>query len=58
MIEGRIEYRHADEVFMMEPGDSLFFEADAPHGLERLVKLPARFLSIISYPQIGNSDNT
>ena len=58
MIDGRIEYRHGDDVFLMEPGDSLFFEADAPHGLERLVELPSRFLSIISYPQVGHSDST
>ena len=32
-------------------GDSLFFDADAQHGPEVLVKLPARYLSIISYPQ-------
>lgn len=51
MLAGRIEYRHGDEVFLMEPGDSLFFEADAPHGPERLIELPARFLSVISYPQ-------
>jgi hypothetical protein len=35
----------------MQAGDSLFFDADAPHGPEELVKLPARYLSIISYPQ-------
>ena len=35
----------------LKPGDSLFFDADAPHGPEGLVKLPARYLSIIAYPQ-------
>ena len=53
MVEGTIEYRHADTVYRMEPGDSLFFDADAPHGPERLVALPARYLSVISYPQGG-----
>ena len=53
MVEGTIEYRHADAVYLMEPGDSLFFDADAPHGPERLVTLPARYLSVISYPQGG-----
>jgi len=55
MVEGRVEYRHGDDVFLMEPGDSLFFDADAPHGPERLVELPARYLSVISYPQVGQS---
>ncbi len=53
MIEGVVEYRHSNEVYLMEPGDSLFFDADAPHGPERLVELPARYLSVISYPQGG-----
>jgi DNA-binding XRE family transcriptional regulator/mannose-6-phosphate isomerase-like protein (cupin superfamily) len=51
MLEGEVVYRHADKHFTMRPGDSLFFDADAPHGPEQLVRLPARYLSIISYPQ-------
>jgi transcriptional regulator with XRE-family HTH domain len=51
MLEGEVEYRHGDRTFVMQPGDSLFFEADAPHGPEKLNRLPARYLSVISYPQ-------
>ncbi|RID93608.1 helix-turn-helix domain-containing protein [Gemmobacter lutimaris] len=51
MLEGEVMYRHGDQLFHMQPGDSLFFDADAPHGPEVLVKLPARYLSVISYPQ-------
>ncbi len=51
MLEGKVDYRHGDQVFTLEPGDTLFFEADAPHGPEVLVDLPARYLSIISYQQ-------
>lgn len=51
MLEGEVDYRHGDEVYPLKPGDALFFDADAPHGPEVLVKLPARYLSIISYPQ-------
>jgi transcriptional regulator with XRE-family HTH domain len=49
MLEGQVVYRHADKLYSMKPGDSLFFDADAPHGPEELVKLPIRFLSVISY---------
>jgi len=49
MLEGEVVYRHADKLYPMKPGDSLFFDADAPHGPEEMVKLPIRFLSIISY---------
>jgi transcriptional regulator with XRE-family HTH domain len=51
MLEGEVDYRHGDRVFPLKPGDSLFFDADAPHGPERLVTLPARYLSVISYRQ-------
>ncbi len=51
MLEGEIDYRHGDSLYALKPGDTLFFDADAPHGPEVLIKLPARFLSIISYPQ-------
>lgn len=53
MLEGAVQYRHADRLYTMEPGDSLFFDADAPHGPEVLEKLPARYLSIICYPDKG-----
>ncbi|MCL6707736.1 XRE family transcriptional regulator [Pseudomonas sp. R2.Fl] len=49
MLEGEVKYRHGDRLYSMVPGDSLFFDADAPHGPEVLVKLPIRFLSIICY---------
>ena len=50
MLEGEVGYRHGDKTYIMRPGDSLFFDADAPHGPEELRKLPIRFLSIIVYP--------
>ena len=53
MLDGEVLYRHGDETFHLKPGDSLFFDADAPHGPEQLIQLPARYLSVISYPQ-GN----
>lgn len=53
MLEGKIGYRHGDNVYPLEPGDTLFFDADAPHGPELLTELPARYLSIIAYPQAG-----
>lgn len=51
MLEGEVVYRHGDRLFRMRAGDSLFFDADAPHGPERLVALPARYLAVISYPK-------
>lgn len=51
LLEGRLVYQHGEKNFLMEPGDSLFFDADAPHGPVELIELPARYISIISYPQ-------
>jgi transcriptional regulator with XRE-family HTH domain len=51
MLEGEVMYRHGSDLFRMTPGDSLFFDADAPHGPEELTRRPIRYLSIISYPQ-------
>ena len=48
MLQGIVVYRHADTTYRLSPGDSLFFDADAPHGPEELVELPVRFLSIIT----------
>jgi transcriptional regulator with XRE-family HTH domain len=56
MLEGEVVYRHGSNLYRMLPGDSLFFDADAPHGPEELTKLPIRYLSIISYPQGGGHE--
>lgn len=53
MLEGELMYRHSTSLYHLRPGDTLFFDADAPHGPEGLEKLPARYLSIIAYPQTG-----
>ena len=49
VLEGEVVYRHADRLYPMGPGDSLFFDADTPHGPEEMRRLPIRFLSVISY---------
>lgn len=51
MLEGELMYRHSSRLYHLRPGDTLFFDADAPHGPEGLEKLPAVYLSIIAYPQ-------
>ena len=51
MLEGKLEYRCAQQTHLLEPGDSLSFAGTVPHGPERLVKCPIKFLSVIIYPQ-------
>lgn len=51
MLKGEVDYRHADKTYRLRPGDSLFFDAKAPHGPEDLRKLPMQYLSIIVAPR-------
>jgi len=51
MLSGKVRYRHQDRSYLLEPGDSLFFDAAAPHGPEELTKRPMQYLSIIIYPR-------
>ena len=53
MVEGKVGYSHGSKTYHLTPGDSLFFDADAPHGPEELKKLPIRFLSVISYTRFS-----
>ncbi|MDH3412300.1 MAG: XRE family transcriptional regulator [Gammaproteobacteria bacterium] len=53
MLQGKVVYRHGSRTYPLEPGDSLFFDSDAPHGPEDLVSLPIRFLSVIIEPRFG-----
>jgi transcriptional regulator with XRE-family HTH domain len=46
MLEGEVVYRHGSNLYPMATGDSLFFDADAPHGPE-LRERPVRYLSIV-----------
>ena len=51
VLEGEVIYRHADKTYHLKPGDSLFFDAAAPHGPEELITLPVRLLSVIAQPR-------
>jgi transcriptional regulator with XRE-family HTH domain len=54
MLSGKLVYRHGMRQFPLGPGDSLFFDAMAPHGPAELVELPCTYLSIISYSRRGD----
>ena len=50
MLEGRMEYRHGQHTYLLTPGDSLTFRGEVPHGPEKLIECPIRFLATIMYP--------
>ena len=53
MLRGKLEYRHGSKTYILQPGDSLMFPGDIPHGPERLIKVPIEFLAIINYSTDG-----
>lgn len=52
VLSGDMIYRHGKNLYRMGPGDSLFFDAEAPHGPEEIVNLPVRMISVIVHSQI------
>jgi transcriptional regulator with XRE-family HTH domain len=50
VLEGSCEYLVGDEKFMLEPGDSLYFDANKPHA-PRPTKEPVTFIAIFCAPQ-------
>lgn len=53
MLVGKLEYRHGQQTYLLEPGDALTFRGEVPHGPEKLIEVPIRFLSVIVYTEPG-----
>jgi transcriptional regulator with XRE-family HTH domain len=51
MLEGEVEYLVGDETFILEPGDSLTFNAEMPHRPGKQLMTPIRYLAIINHNQ-------
>jgi len=51
MLEGKLEYRVGEDIYLLESGDSLTFRGEIPHRPEKMLQLPIRFLAIIHYEQ-------
>lgn len=49
MLDGEVMYAHGESKYRLQPGDSILFDSADLHGPERLIKLPAIYLSIIVY---------
>lgn len=56
MLEGEMEYRVGDEIFLMQQGDSLTFRGETPHRPEKPHQLPIRFLSVIHYDSANKQE--
>ena len=49
MLEGVMEYRSGQTLYLLEPGDTLTLRGEVLHGFERLIELPVRFYCTIVY---------
>lgn len=47
ILSGSMVYRHGSSTYVLNPGDSLFFDADVTHGPDEVVDLPVRFISVM-----------
>jgi transcriptional regulator with XRE-family HTH domain len=46
MLSGAMAYGHGRAGYVLEPGDALQFDGEAPHGPVKLIRLPITFLSV------------
>ncbi len=49
MLSGTISYAYGDRSYLLEAGDSMMFDSSELHGPDKLIELPAVYLSIIIY---------
>ncbi len=57
MLEGEMDYQHGGATYRLAPGDSLFFDGNAPHGPQMLVKPPISFVCVIAHPHAGDENS-
>jgi transcriptional regulator with XRE-family HTH domain len=46
VLEGEMVYRYGDKLYPLTAGDSLTYDADAPHGIDEVRQPPVTFLCI------------
>lgn len=54
MIEGSMTYRCGEEIYALNPGDSLSFESTSPHGVITLKTSKVRYLTVASKAQVAD----
>lgn len=50
-IEGRIEYRVSNQIYELNPGDSLLFKAEQPHCFRNPLETPASLILVLQEPE-------
>lgn len=47
ILEGQLEFNYEDQVYLLEPGDSLYFDSSFPHAFRALGKKQAVAIDVI-----------
>ena len=47
MVSGRMSFYISDMEYVLEPGDSVYFNASIPHAMQALDDIPAQFLAVV-----------
>ena len=50
VLEGEVEFRTPEEVHILSPGDSLYFESDQPHAFRGIGQKSARAVVVVYTP--------
>ena len=48
MLSGAMQYRYGTRILDVEEGDALIFDSRTPHGPEKILRSPGRFLAVIT----------
>jgi len=48
MLDGAMQYRYGTRVIDVETGDTLIFDGRTPHGPEKIVRSPAKYISLLT----------
>lgn len=52
MVSGEMQYAVGGSTYLLEAGDSLQFDGEAPHGPRMLITLPVQLLSVKAYGHV------
>jgi len=47
MISGKMKFYISNKEYVLEPGDSVYFNSSIPHAMQALDDKPARFLAVV-----------
>ena len=52
MVSGEMQYAVGGSAYILEAGDSLQFDGEAPHGPQTLITMPVQFISVKAYGHV------